>query len=602
MHDLDERLTRRLGASERLVEPGPTFEALEQRRARRAVRRAVARGSLAFTVVASTIAISLVAAGTFGRDVTLPIVIGSGPAGPMSNGVLAVADGQHLFEVDSETGKAQRIEGLPQGIWKVAFSPDGLRIAFTVFPIDGGPRELWVANADGTEATRVASASNVSRASWSPDGAWLAYAADTKQESTIRLVRPDGTDEMSIGPVLTDRDYFSVSFSPDGTSLLFDQGTDVGFGIFVMNIDGTGVRRISEGDRDYNPSWSPDGSRIAFTHTDGPMDSDIFVMDADGSNTVRLTDGANGNTNLDPVWSPDGSRIAYQAGVTGGPGPLRLIDPDGGNPRLVLDSEILGIAWQPLPADVAPSPEPAEPEGVDIGLEFRLCDVQRLGGIDFFGDGNRGVAWTGSPLKESGRCSKAYDAKHVVAIDHDGNGSADSWTELPICTGCEPYDAADLGGDGTRELVVLLQYGSTPQYGVFDVVPEGLPRSAGVFPVFMNPPGAPEAGYPANEPVTLWAGGDEGFAAAIRCDGYPDVPELVVAWSLYSIQDAETDPSATEEFHVTRLRLDEPDAAGASFVVLETTSTVRPVGSGGLGFEPPARACGVAWDPFAPQP
>lgn len=119
----------------------------------------------------------------------------------------------------------------------------------------------------------------------------------------------------------------------------------------------------------------------------------------------------------------------------------------------------------------------------------------------------------------------------------------------------------------------------------------------------MNPPGAPDAGLPADEPVTLWAGGDEGFSAAIRCEGYPDAPEIEIAWSLYSIQDAETDQNASEEFHVTRLRLDEPDAAGASFVVLETTSTVRSVGSSaGLGFEPPARACGVAWDPFAQQP
>ncbi len=188
------------------------------------------------------------------------------------------------------------------------------------------------------------------------------------------------------------------------------------------------------------------------------------------------------------------------------------------------------------PATVdTPQPSlPEEPEGVDVGLDFRLCDVQRLGGIDFFGDGNRGVAWTGSPLKESGRCSKAYDAKHVVAVDHDGDGAADSWTDLPGCTGCQPYDATDLGGDGTRELVVLLQHSSTPNYGIFDVVPDGLPRTPGVYPVLVAPPGAPAAEHPADEPLTLWAGGDEGFAAAIRCDGYPDAPEITIAWSYYS--------------------------------------------------------------------
>ena len=304
---------------------------------------------------------------------------------------------------------------------------------------------------------------------------------------------------------------------------------------------------------------------------------------------------ARGTRNLDPVWAPDGSRIAYQAGVTGGPGPVWLIDPDGGNPALLLDAEVLSLAWQPVPVAGVVSPTPAEQSGADIGLGFRLCALRRLGGIDFFSDGSSGIAWTGAPLKEDGRCPRTYDADHVVAVDLDGDGSADSWAKIPICTGCEPYDATDLGGDGTKELIVLLQSGSTPQYGVFDVVPEGLPRSAGVYPVFVEPPGAPGAGFTPGDPVTLWAGGDEGFAAAIRCDGYPDAPELVVAWSLYQIPDAEADPNATEEFHLTRLRLDEPDAAGASFFVLETTNTTRPHDEN-LPFESPALACGVAWE------
>ena len=593
MPDLDERLSRRLGAMQRPVEPGLTFEALDRRRTRRAVRRSAARASLTIAVVACTVVVSVVSIGTFGSDRPAAITIGPGPGGAVANGVLLAADGRDLFEVDVETGEAKRIDGLPRGVWNAAFSPDGSRMALTVFPSRGGPRELWVANADGTEAVRVASASNVSRGSWSPDGEWIAYAADTPDGSTIRLVRPDGTGDMSVGPILTQRDYLSVSFSPQGDSLLLDQATDTGFGIYVMSIDGTGLRRISGGDRDFDPVWSPDGSRIAFTHEDGPMDWDIFVMDADGSNIARLTNGAEGDTNFDPVWAPDGTRIAYQAGVTRGPGPVWVIDPDGGNSTLLLDAEILGIAWQPLPREESPSPTPAEPEGVDVGLDFRLCDVQRLGGIDFFGDGVRGVAWTGSPLKESGRCSKAYDAKHVVAVDHDGDGLADSWTDLPGCTGCQPYDVTDLGGDGTRELVVLLQYSSTPNYGIFDVVPDGLPRAAGVYPVLVEPPGAPAAEHPGGEPLTLWAGGDEGFAAAIRCDGYPDAPEIMIAWSL-SVTDYETGQTTNKDFHVTRLRIEEPDASSASAVVIETTSGVQPIGKG-LPFDQPDRTCGVHW-------
>jgi hypothetical protein len=270
---------------------------------------------------------------------------------------------------------------------------------------------------------------------------------------------------------------------------------------------------------------------------------------------------------------------------------------------VVADRDDLGgcpssLSWQANSASEAPigteTPTPATPGGADIGLDFRLCDVQRLGGIDFFGDTSRSVAWTGSPLKESGKCSKAYDAPHVVAVDLDGDGSADSFADLPTCTGCEPHDATDLGGDGTKELVVLLQYGSTPQYGIFDVVPDGLPRSAGIYPVFVGPPGARRAGLPPGEPVTLWTGGDEGFSAAIRCEAYPDAPELVLAWSSYSISGAEDDANATEDFHLTRLRLAEPGPEAASFVVVDTMNTERPSGEP-LPFETPPRTCGVDW-------
>lgn len=248
----------------------------------------------------------------------------------------------------------------------------------------------------------------------------------------------------------------------------------------------------------------------------------------------------------------------------------------------------------PAPVDTPEPAIPQESEGVDIGLDFRLCDVQRLGGIDFFGDGVRGVAWTGSLPKESGRCSKAYDAKHVVAVDHDGDGSADSWADLSQCSMCQPFDATDLGGDGSRELIVLLQASSTPVYAVYDVVPEGLPRAGGVYPIFVEPPGAPEAQLPAGEQMTIWTGGDEGFSAAIRCLGYPQAPEIQLAWSLYSISDYESGRTTTEEYHLSRLRLVEPDASTSTFGVVETTSTDRPVDSP-LPFETPSRTCGVDW-------
>lgn len=75
-----------------------------------------------------------------------------------------------------------------------------------------------------------------------------------------------------------------------------------------MNADGSGRTRLTEGPlRAHVPTWSPDGSRIAFA---GIEPSGIHVMNADGSDQIRLTtDG------FLPDWSPDGTKIALQTEV-----------------------------------------------------------------------------------------------------------------------------------------------------------------------------------------------------------------------------------------------------------------------------------------------
>ena len=103
------------------------------------------------------------------------------------------------------------------------------------------------------------------------------------------------------------------SWSPDGSRIAF-----VGFrsgrvgDIFTIGPDGRGERRLtSTAGHEDMPSWSPDGSKIAFVrHTgDALVDFHIFVMNADGSGQVQLTrDGA---PNFAPTWSPDGTRIAF---------------------------------------------------------------------------------------------------------------------------------------------------------------------------------------------------------------------------------------------------------------------------------------------------
>ena len=94
--------------------------------------------------------------------------------------------------------------------------------------------------------------------------------------------------------------------------------------IYVMDGDGSNQRRVTTHPaRDRLPTWSPDGKKIAFVSNRNNANKDhqqIWVIDADGKNPIRLTDGL---VDTYPDWSPDGTKIVYDAhpaGITVGCG------------------------------------------------------------------------------------------------------------------------------------------------------------------------------------------------------------------------------------------------------------------------------------------
>src|SRR6266702_4679032 len=98
------------------------------------------------------------------------------------------------------------------------------------------------------------------------------------------------------------------SWSPDGRKIAFTRD-----GIYVMDAAGSNPTLIGYGG--YQPSWSPDGKKIAFTTTGEFGTPEIFVMNADGSNPTRLTDDVGVWDDFDSAWSPDGTRIAYDVRI-----------------------------------------------------------------------------------------------------------------------------------------------------------------------------------------------------------------------------------------------------------------------------------------------
>lgn len=100
-------------------------------------------------------------------------------------------------------------------------------------------------------------------------------------------------------------------YSPDGKRIAYCQSEGPNTDIWVMNADGSNARRLTKDPSiDVAPSWSPDGTKIAFT-SDRAGTPQLYSMSADGSGVRRLT--FQGNYNQEPSWSPRGDAIAFTA-------------------------------------------------------------------------------------------------------------------------------------------------------------------------------------------------------------------------------------------------------------------------------------------------
>lgn len=169
--------------------------------------------------------------------------------------------------------------------------------------VDTSLAGIWVLDQDLGEKWRILPFGGIP--DWSPDGTRLAFVIGTQ----IHVVNTDGT---GLQQLTFQGASFFPNWSPDGQLIVYDSNLDSeGFYIWIMHADGSGKQRLSEG-VGRMPTWTADGSGITYKGIIQVGDAifrELFVMEADGSNPVRLTHSE--EEERYPQYSPDGEQIAF---------------------------------------------------------------------------------------------------------------------------------------------------------------------------------------------------------------------------------------------------------------------------------------------------
>lgn len=233
---------------------------------------------------------------------------------------VTTADGKLLNIKPDGTGQKLIANFSGVGIGTPVLSPDGKQVAITGFGINTDHPEIWVINSDGNNPHPLT------------------------KTTTVSITRNGQKIIWSVHP----------SWTPDGQKLTYASTQSGSTQIWTMNADGSDATQITTGNApdspDSNvPEYSLDGKYIVFWSGYETEYGNVWIMAADGTNRMRITNEPE-NINADnPTWSPDGQLVIFISNRPGGNGPINawLVGRSGGTPKLLSDSSDY-CAWQPV--------------------------------------------------------------------------------------------------------------------------------------------------------------------------------------------------------------------------------------------------------------
>lgn len=232
----------------------------------------------------------------------------------------------NLYTINKDGSELTQLTHGPGDVYSAAWSHDGKHIVFSAGQDRGHrPLSLYVMQSDGTNVEQItfqtqAIVSDIYPA-WSPDGKKIAFSSNPPNKGEENLNYSLFTVELENLEIqrLTEESqpdwqhYAGVDWSPNGKQLVFYVGNNwngAPSGMYILDIETSQITEIKAPSNlvwDTSPRWSPNGQQIVFSsnrdyvNTDKTFRSDIYIMDADGSNAVRLTNSGN---NICPDWQP----------------------------------------------------------------------------------------------------------------------------------------------------------------------------------------------------------------------------------------------------------------------------------------------------------
>jgi len=209
-----------------------------------------------------------------------------------------------IYRLDLNDKSVDRLTNRMGNLTAPEFSPDGQRLTFARGNPNTGQFQIMVANQDGSKAENIPGLTGWDP-TWSPDGKQILFASD--RDGGVQLftvtVKTGGLKRITSLPAIRGRSDWSA----DGQYIVTYSGPAWNRELYIMNSDGSGVRQLTpSGGNSQGPSFSPDGKWVAFTayfdHYGDDHGCEIYIIRIDGTDLRRLTD--NDYCDYQPRWGP----------------------------------------------------------------------------------------------------------------------------------------------------------------------------------------------------------------------------------------------------------------------------------------------------------